>query len=157
VIRLFVERCSQGRGIFACAEVQQGEEILEFSGPLVSRAELPSPYPVDQDYYLQVGTDQFLGPSGGVDDLINHSCDPNAGVVVSSNGTKLIAIRRIRAGEEIRFDYSTTMDNFPCELNCFCRFAICRGRIRDFLLLPAHVQQRYVSLGIVPDYILAKL
>ncbi|MHC4505637.1 MAG: SET domain-containing protein, partial [Planctomycetota bacterium] len=98
--RLIVKPCRHGSGVFAGRQIQRGEEILQFSGRLVDRGELPSPYCAIDDYYLQVGDDLFLGPSGDVDDFVNHSCDPNAGVVIAGGTTRLIAIRKIKSGEE---------------------------------------------------------
>ena len=155
--RLIVKPCRHGSGVFAGRRVQQGEEILQFSGPLVGRAELPSPYCVVDDYYLQVDSDLFLGPSGDVDDFVNHSCDPNAGVTIADGTARLIAIRAVKSGEEIVFDYSTTADRAPLEMRCSCGTPVCRGVIGDFLLLPQNLQEEYVALGIVPEYIQAKV
>jgi hypothetical protein len=155
--RLTVKQCRHGSGVFAGRQIQRGEEILQFSGRLVDRGELPSPYCAVDDYYLQVGDDLFLGPSGDVDDFVNHSCDPNSGVVIADGTARLVAIRAIQSGEEITFDYSTTADQAPLEMNCLCGSPVCRGRIGDFLLLPRGLQEKYVRLGIVPDYVLAKV
>jgi len=51
-----------------------------------------------------------MGPSGGVDDFFNHSCDPNAGLQIDGQKVWLVAIKNITQGEEITWDYSTTMD-----------------------------------------------
>jgi len=151
-----MKQCLYGKGIFAGREFHEGDKILDFSGPVIHRSQLPIPILPENDYYLQIGEDLFLGPSGQLDDFVNHSCDPNAGVVVQFNSAILRAIRNIKRGEEILFDYSTTMDNAPCEIDCRCKSPACQGRIQNFLLLPVPVQQKYVKLGIVPDYILKK-
>lgn len=153
---LFMKQCFYGKGAFAGREFGKGDKILAFSGPVIHRSQLPMPIFPENDYYLQIGEDFFLGPSGQPDDFVNHSCDPNAGVVVQINSAILLALRPIKCREEIFFDYSTTMDNALCEMDCHCKSPACRGRIKNFLLLPAPVQQKYVQLGIVPDYILKK-
>ena len=155
--RLVVKACPHGQGVFAGCRIEAGEEILVFSGPIVTSQAVPEPGLAEHDYYLQIGEDLFLGPSGDLDDFVNHSCDPNAGVVVNGTGARLVAIRPISPGEEITFDYSTTMYKAPVEMDCCCQSTLCRGRIKDYLSLPENVQERYASLGIIPDFILAKL
>jgi hypothetical protein len=106
-----------------------------------------------EDYYLQVGDNLFLGPSGEIDDYINHSCDPNSGVVIEGKTSKLIAIETIECGEEIRFDYSTTMYRPVLVMKCWCGSHNCREKVVDFIYLPEEVQAKYIALGVVPQYI----
>ena len=153
---LFMKQRNYGKGVFAGCNFGKGDKILDFSGPVIHRSQLPIPIFPENDYYLQIGEDLFLGPSGQLDDFVNHSCEPNAGIVVEVNRVTLLAVGPIECGEEIYFDYSTTMYNAPCEIDCHCKSPSCRGRIKNFLLLPVPVQQKYVQLGIVPDYILKK-
>ncbi len=80
----------------------------------------------------------------------NHSCDPNAGVVDSR---RLVALRDIAPGQEIRFDYSTTMDENFWTMRCRCGVPGCRGTIGDFQALPPEVRRRYLDLGVVPRFI----
>ena len=153
--RLIVNQCSHGRGVITSRDIQRHAEIVRFSGAIVRRHELPLPLLPENDYYLQIGENTFLGPSGEADDYINHSCEPNAGVIVESDrSARLIALHRIRTGESIVFDYSTTMLNAPCKMKCSCGSPICRGEVTDFQFLPAAQQRKYVDIGIVPDYIL---
>ena len=69
----------------------------------------------------------------------------------------LIAIRDIEVGEEISYDYSLTSVDDDWELICQCASANCRKIIGEFRFLPAQVRQRYINLGIVPDYVLAEI
>jgi SET domain-containing protein len=154
---LAAKPCNHGKGVFARCRIQQGETVLRFSGPLLRRAELPGSRYAERDLYLQIGDDLFLGPSGDIDDFVNHSCDPNCGVVIAGGSVRLIAMRTIRSGEEIRFDYSTTSAGDPVEMRCSCGSPACRGRIGDFMWLPSHLQEKYIGLGVVPDYVLAEL
>ena len=87
---------------------------------------------------------------GEPDRYLNHSCDPNAGIV---DNRRLVAIRAIAAGEEIRFDYSTTMAEDFWTLECRCGSPLCRGTVTDFRLLPSEVKQRYLELGVVQGFI----
>ena len=54
--------------------------------------------------------------------------DPNAGFAAGE--PVLYALRDIRAGEEVCFDYSTAMSEAGWELECRCGAAGCRGVVR---------------------------
>jgi hypothetical protein len=68
----------------------------------------------------------------------------------------LVAVTSIPAGNEITFDYSTTMDNSRWEMDCACLSRYCRHKIKNFVELESEIQARYIRLGLVPDYILQK-
>ena len=152
--KLEQKNCEHGRGVFSKEYIEVGDEILKFNGPLVGINDLPKPYTAENDYYLQIGENLFIGPSGEIDDYVNHSCEPNSGIKFDMDGIKLVAITSITAGHQITFDYSTTMHNFDYEMNCACGSNKCRRRVKNFVELPREIQARYVKLGIVPGYIL---
>src|SRR4051794_22216368 len=123
-MELIVRETEHGRGVFAGKPIPAGAHLIRFTGPLLSYAQT-SP----QTYALQVGPDVYIGASGGPDDFINHSCEPNAGFRIEGTAADLHAIRDIAAGEEILFDYSTTLDEDDFEMECWCGAAGCRRRI----------------------------
>jgi hypothetical protein len=155
--KLIVQECPNGVGVFAGERISVGEEILTFLGPLIDRRDMPEIHSQDEDYYLQVDDDVFLGPSGWIDDFINHSCDPNSGVVIEDMVSKLVAIQNINRGDEIRFDYSTTMYKPILVMKCWCGSPLCRGEVVDFIYLPEETQAKYIALGVVPEYITKRI
>ncbi|MFC1515361.1 SET domain-containing protein [Thermodesulfobacteriota bacterium] len=155
--KLILNNCSYGKGVFAGEDIDAGEEILQFGGPIVGVKELPRPYTAKNDYYLQIGTSTFLGPSGQLDDYVNHSCSANTGVVFDAGVIKLIAILFVPAGNQITFDYSTTMDSFWWEMECACGSKNCRRKVENFVDLSEQIQYKYIKMGVVPEYILKKL
>lgn len=102
----------------------------------MKRKELPELVTPEDDRYIQVGKDKYLGPSGDYDDFFNHSCNPNSGIKIKGNRVILIAIKNIKKGKEITWDYSTTMDEDEWEMCCMCKIKNCRKIIRDFKYLP---------------------
>jgi hypothetical protein len=154
--KLVLRNCKHGKGVFTTQAINAGNEVLQFGGPVVGSDELPKPYSAENDYYLQIGKGIFLGPSGGIDDYVNHSCCPNTGVLFDSGIIKLVAVVSIPAGSEITFDYSTTMDNFRWKMECTCSSINCRHKIKNFVELAPEIQDQYIQLGVVPDYILQK-
>ncbi|MGA7903769.1 MAG: SET domain-containing protein-lysine N-methyltransferase, partial [Terrimicrobiaceae bacterium] len=98
---------------------------------------------------LQIGPGIYMDikPPGV---FVNHSCAPNAGI---RDDVKLVAITEIGAGEEIFYDYSTTMCNEHWTLACLCGTTLCRGNIGDFRELPSRTRQRYLRSGIVQSHV----
>src|SRR5574337_1082375 len=104
---------SHGRGVFAKRSISPGEVVLVFTGRKLRRADL-----YDEEIYLhslQIGLDEYLSPSGGEDDYINHSCDPNT---MMQGKRRLVALRRISASEQITVDYSSFTDHEGFEMEC---------------------------------------
>ncbi len=145
------------KAVFANKDFKEGEEIIEFKGNLFTYEQLPTPYNEVEDHYVQIDKNLYMGPSGGLDDFFNHSCNPNSGIKIIEKKVILIAIRGIKKGEEITWDYSTTMDEDDWEMDCVCKSKNCRKRIRDFKYLPKEIQQKYMKLEIAPKYILENL
>src|SRR3989338_2788914 len=150
--KFYIGESINGKGVFAGRLFRNGEKIIEFQGQILKLQDLPNPYDAVEDHYVQIGEGLYMGPSGKEDDLINHSCDPNSGLVIEDGEVALVAIRDIKAGEEITWDYSTTMDEDDWEIDCHCRNRNCRQKIRDFKYLSEVIKEKYVQLGIVPVY-----
>ena len=145
---------NHGDGIFTTEPISIGEKIIQFQGPLLDMSSVPNENITtpNDDRYIQIGPSTLMGPSGNLDDYINHSCDPNSGVKKYDNEWWLVAMRNIDKGEEVVWDYSTTMFNDDWEMVCNCRSSNCRKIIKEYAFLPESIKERYETLGIVPDY-----
>lgn len=145
---IFVAACDVGLGVFAARELAPGQTILVFRGPRVEHDDPIHHTPLGANL-LQTGARTYIMPEPpGV--LVNHSCDPNAGLI---GNRRLIALRPIAAGQEIRYDYSTTMADGLWSLACLCGAPHCRRTVRDFRELPPEVRDRYLGLGVVQGFI----
>lgn len=138
----------KGRGVFTARAVAAGDPLFPFEGPRLRREEV-----VDFARAIQVGADLYLGPSGRIDDYVNHSCDPNAGVRRRGETIELFALRDILAEEEITFDYSTTMLTDPTRFTCRCGSRLCRHEVTPFRELPETTRRRYLNRGWVPAFV----
>lgn len=136
-----------GRGVFATADIPANILLMYFTGPLLRYAQT-----TPQTLALQIGPDLYVGESGGLDDCVNHSCNPNSGLKINGTDVRLFSLRKISAGEQITFDYSTTMDEDDFEFDCRCGSPKCRGKIRDFKHLPPQLRAEYQRLGIVAPH-----
>lgn len=143
-------------GVFAKRDFRKGEFILEFRGKIYSRKDNPRGFNAKVNHYMQVGPDAYIGPVQTVDNYVNHSCNPNARIKIES-APGLFAIRKIKKGEEITFDYSTTMIEEDWEIRCNCGSKVCRGKIQDFRYLPKAFQKKYIQLDAVPNFVLKNI
>jgi hypothetical protein len=117
---------AKGRGVFALEPIAKGQRVLALEG-----RELPSEALTDDMLALQVGPDLWLCSDGALlDDCVNHSCDPNTGF--TTGATILFALREIKAGEEICWDYSTSISEPGWSLTCCCGSPCCRGVVRPW-------------------------
>lgn len=142
-----------GKAVFAMQGFAAGETMLRFSGPTVPATRVPGRLSGAADRFLQIARDRYMGPSGRIDDLINHSCAPNAGLRFTDDGVFLVALATIESGEEVAWDYSTTLADGDWSMACACGAPGCRGRIGPFADLPEATQRRYRALGIVAPYL----
>ncbi|MFA4953537.1 MAG: SET domain-containing protein [Candidatus Pacearchaeota archaeon] len=149
---LVIKKARNGKGIFANKNFKKGYEILKLKkGKLMSYEEIV--YDKNEDKYVQVDKKLYFNPFGNLIVFLNHSCNPNVGIIIKQNEIHLVAIKNIFIGEEITFDYSTTMDEDDWTMKCNCGDKNCREIIKDFKHLPKFIQKKYLELGIVPDYI----
>jgi hypothetical protein len=156
--QVFVAPARIGQGLFACRAFRVGEPIIRIEGRIVNYEVLWEYGGTFLDNCIRFGPETYLDPGDGIGRFINHSCAPNAAIHKSRNRLFLVAARRIARGDELTFDYSTTIgDDDIWTMRCDCRDARCRKLITKFGLLPADVQQAYREHGMVPGFILATL
>jgi SET domain-containing protein len=154
----------QGKGVFTSADIQKGEAICILRGSRITIAQLKAQYASGEeriDDPLQVSDDEYINLEEPYV-FFNHSCTPNAGM----RGTLMFALREIKTGEELTFDYSTTewSDGSKWGKNwtndwripCHCGSPNCRGEIREFPLLPDKMKREYLQANALPDFILRR-
>lgn len=142
-----------GKAVYAAVGFAQGETVIRFSGRRVGADRVPLNMQGMADRFVQITADSFMGPSGRIDDLINHSCAPNTGLRFGTDGIVLIALSDIARGEEIAWDYSTTLSQPGWSMSCACRSAGCRGTIGGFETLPVERQRWFLEHDMVAPYV----
>lgn len=143
---------SIGKGVFAGELIRRDECVMAFSGVNLSFHESLA-LGDDQCYSMQVGPNEYLHLDAP-GKFINHSCVPNCGI---KDGPILVALRNIAEGEQLTFDYSTTMLERCWEMPCDCGNLSCRGIVRDFDMIPVATQIEYIGMEIVSRFILEML
>lgn len=120
-----------GQGLFALENIEAGELILSFGGLLCNNEERYTGKLL-RSTCVGITESIILGEDAcsckDFSDYINHSCNPNAGLLDSIT---VIAIKKINAGEEILCDYSfwESYENWEMKNDCMCGSENCRKRI----------------------------
>lgn len=125
---------NRGYGLFAKEFIPKGTIVgtLDTNEKQYTLEELEQlPEEVEHLDY-QFGDRYIISHDGG--EYMNHSCDPNTWWV---SDTELAAMRDIKEGEEITYDYVTAdvSPEYTASWECNCGAANCRHRIssRDYL------------------------
>lgn len=127
-----------GKGVFAIKDIRKGEVIAEFDGEIYD----DDFEPWTNDLYnhtIQFGRTLWRD-SKGVARLINHSCDPNCGI---RSLFKVVAMRAIKKGEQITWDYEMTEKNPTWRMRCKCGAAECRKIIGNYSNMPRKIRKKY--------------
>ena len=147
-----VRPTQHGHGVFTTRAHQRGERVMATTGVRLNH---------QTEHTIQISLQQHLEPRFPVR-LINHSCTPNLGVKTTIHGLPdFYALRDLRAGEELNFDYAMTeLMHVPrtdqaleFSLECYCGEPGCRGQLGYYRTLPASHKRRYA--GSLSAYLLA--
>ena len=132
-----------GRGVYATRSIKKGTRIIEYLGERISHAEADRRYARkgedDGHTFLFIASRRTVidaGVNGNDARFINHSCNPNCETVIENGRVFIEAIRRIKPGEELGYDYQLTWESTddPVELAlyaCRCGATHCRGTMLD--------------------------
>ncbi len=149
--------------VFLPKKIKMGQIICLLNGELCTLDEMiervnegkeePSdPLEVEDEEYLDLDE---------ISRTFNHSCNPN---VFVRGKNELVALRDIKIGEEITYDYSTTMNDneekiknagrtlWTCK--CHCCSDNYRGIIDQFKTLPKKTRNFYIKNKLMPDFML---
>jgi uncharacterized protein len=127
----------EGVGLFATDDIEEGSLIAIKQGRVISDREVKDNSEVIQGSQQQISANQFIAglTAEEVDKNLvgyNHSCDPNAKVVLFKGQplSLLVARKPIKAGEEVTVDYSVSQKTETHLLRvCRCGAADCRGYV----------------------------
>ena len=130
-----------GKGVFALQDLAEGETLIEYVGEVISWDEAQDRHPHDPNdpnhtFYFHVNEDRVIDAlhGGNSSRWINHSCDPNCEADEDNDRIFIKAIRNIKVGEELNYDYGLIIDEpytkkLKAEYPCWCGSAHCRGTL----------------------------
>jgi hypothetical protein len=119
--------------LFATQSFQPGDMIADFSAGTIAA----------EPTYLtvQVGIGKHITLQPEFLQYINHSCEPN--VFFNTTTMQLVALKEIKAEEEMTFFYPSTEWQMTQSFNCYCGHAACIGDIRGAAFLSKEAQEKY--------------
>jgi len=122
------------QGLCASRNIKIGEKIIEYVGKKIThkQAENNTKYGYDVTYLFTINKKYLLDGDFKFNTarLINHSCDPNCEVLDTSK-TKIwiTAMKDIKKGEELSYDYGFGFDSNYKDHKCKCGSKNCVGFI----------------------------
>jgi SET domain-containing protein len=130
-----------GKGVFALRDIAEGEALIEYTGQIISWKEALRRHPHDPSqpnhtFYFHVDEDHVIDAKfgGNASRWINHSCAPNCFADEREGRIFITALRDIRAGEELNYDYGLIIDEpytkkLKADYPCWCGSPQCRGTL----------------------------
>lgn len=140
-----LETSDKGKGLFAKEKISKDEiiDVLKDYQILSKEALLKLPKKWRQLCY-EISSKEEICPKD-IDNpspsfLINHSCNPNVGS--KQDYFTMVAMRDIKKGEELTYDYVMT-DAGNYDMECFCGSKNCRKRVTGTDWMIPEIQNRY--------------
>lgn len=159
-----------GKGVFATEKIHKGEFIHALVGEFITEEQFLGRFNSGGETYddpFQIQDGEKIGDGEreeerryiDLDELsrtFNHSCNPNGGIHHLSD---LFALRDINPGDEITYDYSTTVGPSEKEfsMTCKCGEKNCRHTITNVTTISQDELKRYKRLNAFPDYVKRQL
>jgi hypothetical protein len=121
------------QGLYSLRHFQRDEKVAAFDAGILS----------DEPTYLtiQIGDGKHITLEPSFLQYVNHSCDPN--VFFDIHGMKLLALKEIHPGDELRFFYPSTEWNMAQPFQCSCGSPRCIGTIQGARYLPTNRINEY--------------
>ena len=119
----------QGQGLFAVQPIKKGTRIIQYVGEKISKEESKKRLVQGNNYIFELNDrwDIDGSPLRNTARYINHSCDPNCDIAITTRTIWVVALRDIKEGEELGYNYGFDAKKYRC--NCGARN--CCGYILD--------------------------
>jgi uncharacterized protein len=93
-----------------------------------------------QENAIQLTDDLFTYGVREKADFINHSCEPNCGLV---GQVQIVTLRDVKKDDELCIDYAMLNSAPICEFPCCCGSALCRKQVTGDDWMRKELQNRY--------------
>ena len=125
---------THGRGVYATEFIPKGTRIIEYTGQRVADKDIPDEEDNPHTFIFGLGNGEVINPEIGGNEArwINHCCDPNCEAIEKNDRIFIHAMRDIKPGEELSYDYALEIDEPVTRKSkklyeCFCGSPDCRG------------------------------
>lgn len=143
-----------GLAVFATAPIKEDDRIAVFEGEPYNAEDALAVPSMMKDHVIQTGPTSFVFGYRGLAHCLCHSCDPNCGI---RNYTEIFAVRDIKAGEQVTWDYRCSENSIWVLENCLCGANRCTGRVANFDSLSGDMKHEYLSKNMVSEWIVASV
>ena len=128
-----------GKGVFALRPLKKGEVVIEYKGEVIDWQEALRRHPhdptdPDHTFYFHVDEKNVIDAKhgGNAARWINHACQPNCEADEIDGRIFIKALRPIKPGEELFYDYGLIIDEkytpkLKKQFACHCGAKTCRG------------------------------
>ena len=116
-----------GLGLFAAEDIKKGEIIIEYTGNILLGKE--SREAKANMYLFEIHRDKTIdgSPRWNLARYCNHSCDGNAESEIKKGRVFIIAIKNIKDGDEIVYDYGKEFfEEYIAPKGCMCGTKKCK-------------------------------
>lgn len=127
-----------GWGVYAHKTIRKGEVIAKFDGTFYDN-DFAKWTDDLRNHAIQCDKTMWRD-SKGLARYINHSCEPNCGI---KRRYEIVAMRTIRPGEQVTWDYEMTENSPWWKMRCRCGSKICRKKIGAYKNMPENIRQKY--------------
>ena len=122
------------KGLYANQNIKDGTKIIEYKGKIITKKKVEEDSKFDNDkaiYLFNINKKYDLDGDFKFNTarLINHSCNPNCEVAGTGLKIWVYAIRNIKKGEELSYDYGFGYDEYYKDFPCRCGSKNCVGYI----------------------------
>ncbi|MBV8478536.1 MAG: SET domain-containing protein-lysine N-methyltransferase [Acidobacteria bacterium] len=130
-------------GCYTNMPIHKGTFIVEYTGPRLTVEEADERYAEQEETYLFGLADGKKVIDGyGAAAFINHCCEPNCESSEDIDGRVwIVALRDIRVGEELTYDYGLYDGDADDPSTCVCGAQSCRGT----LYAPDEIKRRLLE------------
>ena len=125
------------KSIFTTQPIKKDTIIFEFEKKFLK-------HPTRTSMQIDEGIHQECNNPDAFENLLNHACNPNGYIKFSDLTYR--ALRNIKKGEELTFNYLTTEWDLFNKFQCHCNFTNCYGQIKGFKYLTLKQQQKLEPL-----------
>lgn len=128
-----------GNGVFATRKIPTGARIIEYQGKRISEKQADKRFGQDPEnpyhtFFFSLESGKLIdgGDQGNDARWINHSCGPNCEAQEEKGRVYIHALRDIKRGEELNYDYGLVIDEkltkkLKKAYACHCGHPECRG------------------------------
>jgi uncharacterized protein len=127
-----------GKGVYALRAIAAGEEIIEYTGEIISWKEALRRHPHDpkdpnHTFYFHIDEHHVIDAlyGGNASRWINHACEPNCEADETDGRVFIKALVDLAPGEELFYNYGLVIDErltpkLKKQYECRCGSPVCR-------------------------------